>query len=96
MTARDRPLCSCKRKNFYRRYLKKLFVVNFRYETIFRNNKDFLSISSERKSDNKEIGLEANESKQIKLQMLINEFREFYLPQKLADTKIKTKSDLKT
>ena len=37
-TARDRPLCSCKRKNFYRRYSKKIFVVNFRYETIFRNN----------------------------------------------------------
>ena len=31
--------------------------------------------SSEMKSDNKEIGLEANESKQIKLQMLNNEFR---------------------
>ena len=27
--------------------------------------------------------------------MLINEFREFYLPQKPADTKIKTQSDLK-
>ena len=54
------------------------------------------SISSERKSDNKEIGLEANESKQIKLQMLNNEFREFYSPQKPANTKIKTQSDLKT
>ena len=42
-------------------------------------------ISSERKSDNKEIGLEANESKQIKLQMLIKEFREFYLPQNPAN-----------
>ena len=59
----------------------------------------FLSISSKRRSDNKEIGLEANEtdeSKQIKLQMLINEFREFYLPQKPADIKNKTQSDLKT
>ena len=27
--------------------------------------------------------------------MLINEFREFYLPQKPADTKIKTQSDLR-
>ena len=52
--------------------------------------------SSEMKSDNKEIGLEANESKQIKLQMLNNEFREFYSPQKPANTKIKTQSDLKT
>ena len=76
--------------------MKKLFVVNFRYETIFRNNTKMLSISSERKSDNKEIGLEANESKQIKLQMLNNEFREFYSPQKPANTKIKTQSDLKT
>ena len=55
---------------------------------------DFLSISSEKKSDNKEIGLEANESKQIKLQMLNNEFREFYSPQKPANTKIKTQRDL--
>ena len=52
--------------------------------------------SSEMKSDNKEIGLEANESKQIKLQMLNNEFRVFYSPQKPANTKIKTQSDLKT
>ena len=54
-----------------------------------------MSISSKRRSDNKEIGVEANESKQIKLQMLINEFREFYLPQKPADTKNKTQSDFK-
>ena len=44
----------------------------------------------------KKKGLEANERKQIKLQILINEFREFYLPQKPSDTKIKTQSDLRT
>ena len=53
--------------------------------------------SSEMKPDNNEIGLEANESKQNKLQMLINlrslnEFREFYLPQNRLIQKLKHKA----
>ncbi len=52
------------------------FVVNFRYKTIFRNKTKIFCLflakgrKGERESSNKEIGLEANESKQIKPQNL--------------------------
>ena len=65
-----------------KKLLPTLFVVNFRYETIFRNNTKISCLFLAKGSpDNKEIGLEANESKQIQLQILINEFHEFYLLQ---------------
>ena len=44
-------------------------------------------------SDNKEIGLEANESKQNNN---VDEFHEFYLRLKPGNAKLKTQSDLKT
>ena len=61
--------------------MKKLFVVNFRYETIFRNNTKISCLFLAKGSPTTR-----------KLQMLNNEFREFYLPQKPANTNIGTLS----
>ncbi len=56
---------------FRRRYYKKLFRRKLElWNHLPKQHKYFLPVSSERESDYKEIGLEANENKLIKQQML--------------------------
>ncbi len=60
---------------FGRCYYKKLFRLKLELWNNFpKQNEYFLSVSSERESDNKEIGLEANENKLIIKQQMLKSF----------------------